>query len=290
VPKSLVIYGLFALAAACSLPVQIASLEWLGQGTAQPASGTDNRKQPSVQGAPKIGPLSPEPASLSCDESCQQTRQNIAIQRNLERFTGGLVLVGFLQVCTMFWQGWVLRRTLQKIKEQADFIRRQNQMTEDLQRARISVEVPPNELTVEDGPEWTEGVGRIYIGSHVSVVNHGSTKAFNLLAYGTIVATSSTVPPPVTKDELLQAPNVWAPDAGETNIDVINLVELGTQDAITQGTKFVHLFGVVTYEDIFGNKRETSFRYVWREEGMDVEGQWFDSSHWVKSSADNRAT
>jgi hypothetical protein len=52
----------------------------------------------------------------------------------------------------MFWQGWVLRRTLQKIKEQADFIRRQNQMTEDLQRARISVEVPPNELTVEDGP------------------------------------------------------------------------------------------------------------------------------------------
>jgi hypothetical protein len=47
-------------------------------------------------------------------------QENLDIQRKLELFTGCLVLVGFLQVVTMFWQARLLRGTLNQIRVQAE--------------------------------------------------------------------------------------------------------------------------------------------------------------------------
>jgi hypothetical protein len=62
------------------------------------------------------------------------------------------------------------------------------------------------------------------------------------------------------------------------------------EELIKQTKEFIHFSGVVTYEDIFGNGYETRFRYVWNSDGMDINDEWVDTSHWIKSTTDNYAT
>jgi hypothetical protein len=72
------------------------------------------------QAAANVPLTAPQPATPTCDEACQQGRENLAIQRKLEWFTGVLAIVGVLQVATMVWQGIFLRRTWVAIHSQAN--------------------------------------------------------------------------------------------------------------------------------------------------------------------------
>ena len=81
----------------------------------------------------------------------------------------------------------------------------------------------------------------------------------------------------------------------ETTIPVADASEV---DALKEGKTFLHFFGVISYEDIFGDTHRTPFRYIWRpqfikavlsEKERAVEG---DSSYWEKygPEEDNQAT
>jgi hypothetical protein len=107
--KRLAIVGLLgALTTICLLKSQAAPLGPPKEGIAKP-SGSQNGKdkthpQDSSEPAPNPVIISPQPTAPTCDEACQQGRQNLAIQGKLEWFTGVLAIVGVLQVATMVWQ------------------------------------------------------------------------------------------------------------------------------------------------------------------------------------------
>lgn len=86
---------------------------------------------------PPSGPSKDVVPARDCDEACQQGRQNLVLQKRLIWLTGGLVLVGLLQVGSMVWQGIVMNRTKSDVHTQADLMKRQaDLMGEQLEEMR----------------------------------------------------------------------------------------------------------------------------------------------------------
>src|ERR1035437_10035590 len=119
--KRLAILGLLGtLATVCFLAGQTAPLGPPKQGIAKPGSSQNGKDkaqpQSSQQPAPNSLLTGQQPTTPTCDEACQQGRQNLAIERKLEWFTGVLAVVGVLQVVTMIWQAGLLRLTWKTIE------------------------------------------------------------------------------------------------------------------------------------------------------------------------------
>ena len=128
--KYLAILSLFIpLAAVGVLAGQNAQIRTPEQGIAKADSsqnGSDQRKaQDGKQDAANAVPPAHQPPAPTCNEACQQARQNLKIQRELSIFTGLLVFVGFLQVGTMIWQALLLKQTREDIHTQADWMETQ---------------------------------------------------------------------------------------------------------------------------------------------------------------------
>lgn len=89
--------------------------------------GVSGRGQESAGKPASQGPATPLATTdaPNCDEACQQGRQNIALQQRLIWLTGGLVLVGLLQVGSMVWQGIVMNRTKSDVHAQAGLMKTQ---------------------------------------------------------------------------------------------------------------------------------------------------------------------
>jgi hypothetical protein len=133
--KRLAIFGVLAFASIGFLSCQGPPLGTPEQGVAKPNSGKSGQTQGNVQNGRQSSPETvlpslPKLTTSNCDEACQQGRQNLAIQRNLELFTGLLVLVGGLQAGTMVWQGIFLRRTWRDIHTQAGTMESQGRIME----------------------------------------------------------------------------------------------------------------------------------------------------------------
>ena len=120
---------LIPLAAVGILASQDAPKRTPKQGVAKTDSGSEGQKKPQGQngdqGTPRAVPASPQPTSPSCDESCQQARENLQVQHRLTWFTGLLVVVGAFQVATMIWQAWLLKQTRGDVHEQAGWMKAQ---------------------------------------------------------------------------------------------------------------------------------------------------------------------
>ena len=105
-------------------------------GVVKREAGKKGQVQPQAQGndqsAPNPPPATLQPITPSCDEACQQGRENLKIQNRLSWLTGGLVLVGLLQVASMIWQAISLRQTRTDIHTQAGI------MDTQAQDARVS--------------------------------------------------------------------------------------------------------------------------------------------------------
>jgi hypothetical protein len=95
-------------------------------GVVKQEASKKGQEQPQAQGNNEPAP-GPSPATPSCDEACQQGRENLKIQNRLSWLTGGLVLVGLLQVASMSWQAILLRQTQSEIHTQADIMDTQAQ-------------------------------------------------------------------------------------------------------------------------------------------------------------------
>jgi hypothetical protein len=61
-------------------------------------------------------------------------------------------------------------------------------------------------------------------------------------------------------------------------------------DAVNDLSEVLYLVGNVAYEDVFGNKRSTPFRFRWKVEGMNVDEAYWDTSSWERTPEGNRAT
>lgn len=99
------------------------------QRIAEGRSSSKGQEQPqpksSDKGTPPLVSPSPQLTTPTCDESCQQGRQNLKIQNSLALLTGALVLVGLLQVCGMVWQAILLKQTRGDVHAQAGWMKTQ---------------------------------------------------------------------------------------------------------------------------------------------------------------------
>ncbi|MHB2007160.1 MAG: hypothetical protein ACYCOX_03850 [Acidobacteriaceae bacterium] len=128
--KYLAIFAVFIpLATVGVLASQNAHIRTPEHGIAKTSRGQDGsgqrKPQDSKQSAPNAPPTTHQPPAPTCNEACQQARQNLKIQRELAIFTGLLVFVGFLQVGTMIWQALLLKQTREDIHTQADWMETQ---------------------------------------------------------------------------------------------------------------------------------------------------------------------
>lgn len=119
---SFVIFAVLVFASVGFLPSQAAPPSTPEEGIAKPSSGQNGGGKSQTNDGKEtptdVPPAAQQPPSPPCDVACQQGRQNIAIQGKLERFTLGLVVVGFLQVGTMVWQGILSKKTRDDVHDQ----------------------------------------------------------------------------------------------------------------------------------------------------------------------------
>jgi hypothetical protein len=65
-------------------------------------------------------------------------------------------------------------------------------------------------------------------------------------------------------------------------------------DAISEGQRFLHMFGIISYDDVFGDKQRTMFRYLWvpneylelPELGEENPHALVAEAHWERNGAD----
>jgi hypothetical protein len=202
--KRLAILALVGAVATVSLlAAQTAPLSPPKQGVAEPSSGKNAPKQPDPQKTnppTRAMPAPGQPSTPTCDEACQQGRENLAIQGKLEWFTGLLALVGFLQVGGMFWQALLLRQTRGDVHAQADWMKtqagymeRQTKILEDsvaaaqksadaaLAQVEAAKSTQRAQFRIEFAePDWTfnEELGGYSI--HFRVIMDGATRAYVL--------------------------------------------------------------------------------------------------------------
>ncbi len=120
--KILAIIGLFVLvgrAASQKAPANPSKAR-----IAKGDGGSEGQKQPHSQSGNQTTPPLVS-ATPTCDEACQQGRENLQIQNRLVWLTGGLVVVGFLQVASMIWQALLLMRTRNEVHSQVDWMKEQ---------------------------------------------------------------------------------------------------------------------------------------------------------------------
>jgi hypothetical protein len=128
----------------------------------------------------------------------------------------------------------------------------------------------------------------------MEVSQHGPTDAFNVVAWGKVVFGESKAPPPMANGRSDFFPHL-VKGGDRTPIPLTIEIYFANEDqldSIRDETLFAHLFGEVTYDDVFGRSHRTPFRYMWEVDGETVEGQWVDTSGWIPwgSPEDNRAT
>jgi hypothetical protein len=274
---------------------------------------------------PAAPPSAQQPTALTCDEACQQGRENLAIQRKLELFTGGLVVVGLLQVGSMVWQAILLNQTRGDVHTQAGWMKTQTEhMGRQTEILDGSVDVAKKSANAaEDGLVFMKAKERArltitpfkfknskivpYDFNEVilHVTNDGLTSALNVRGECSIKTTpagSFDTPPSVMKIPSLIKPNVDNVFVAALFVDEHDLNAPDLEEPGVAYKRFlIEICGTVYYEDVFGERHKTAFRHSIRPYSVRIEDleqvgwkswQIAGTEGWLKSgdAEENRAT
>jgi hypothetical protein len=260
-------------------------------------SSSENRQNQSTphqnnQTTPKLIPVHVLTAAPVCDEACQQARENLKIQGKLELFTGGLVLVGFLQVGTMIWQAWLLRQTRNDVHTQAGQMQRQTEILDKSVAAaqkgadaaeisaiasKISAEAAKENIEAFENKERARiriEISDLWLASglfnrplKLTIFHHGSTEAFVSNHGVSLQLTDSEIAPETAGIEVSmdKLPPVIEPktppiEIGPNFLSFFNDSEIAE---VKNGTKFAHLYGFIEFTDTFEKPHRVSFRKRW---------------------------
>ena len=156
------------------------------------------------------------------------------------------------------------------MKRQADALDRQNKAIRDRERARIAVIFPPHDPDFAGQERWmTFDEPELMMPITLLVHNEGSTKAFGVRAEvafqfqekDTIFKATepylSVSVPDVIRDESVNDP---------IRMTIETLITGREVDALEEAKMDFYVFGEITYEDVFGFRRKTPFRFLWSVE------------------------
>jgi hypothetical protein len=185
---------------------------------------------------------------------------------------------------------WLLLLTLGAIVWQSWSLHEQTRHMINKERARIDVSFPLDPLELDDGPEWMQGLNVVHAGTRITVANMGETNAFNVMAKAMIIG-SPDGGFLTSKTSMLDVPGTLKAGTDPVTVDVITLLQgVNHVAAVNDRSEVLYLDGNVAYEDVFGNKRITPFRYRWDVDVMHIEGKSVDMSQWKKTAHGNQAT
>jgi hypothetical protein len=230
--------------------------------------------------------------------------------RSYWAFSGLLVLVGALQII-LLWRTWktmddqakkaivdaaesafTTKATLQALKQQADAMDKQNKAIRDRERARLTLINPTDSpdfvspiRIIDDEPELYMEVG-------FAIHNDGASKAFNVRGWGGMVVQDTPEPFTIGNKKPLTIPTVIREATLEDPIHISvsevitdrdsKLAEAVDEDGDAKGFFFV--YGEIIYDDVFGEKHRTPFRFLWDVVNYWEGQQWGDASSWVNQS------
>lgn len=172
--------------------------------------------------------------------------------------------------------------TLFAIKRQADHMAAQNTQMVSKERARLVV-------TVADFPEGTLG----WYEFKFRVNNLGPTNAYNIQG-SSLLSLVPKCSQPAKDFNPIYTPSVIKPEDVEVVLSANSYNIDGNLFAdLIANTKTFHIAGIIFYEDVFGEKRETSFHYrlfVGESGWQEMIGE--PVTYWVQDgpASDNKAT
>jgi hypothetical protein len=270
------------------------------KSASEAGSESEHRKHPNTN-SPAPPPGNKEAPATTNGDAAKSEQENLDIQRKLEWFTGGLVIVGMMQAFTMIWQACLLRGTLKTIDQQATdarsssgaaasiaqqtlaAIERQAKHMEDQSRALVqsvavaheSAKVAQKNLDAminrERARVRVEIVGLDMGESGFARVNfavhcHGPTAAFISDARVRSELGTSTEAPSEIPIFPMRIPPVLTNPKTQDHSYIWNAIGLskGEIGKFNGGEQIVHFWGFVKYKDVFGVDRETSFCHVYK--------------------------
>jgi hypothetical protein len=201
--------------------------------------------------------------------------ESLDIQRKLEWFTGVLALVGVCQFCAMFWQGWVLKGTLEAVKQQAEIAR-----TTLVSSFRPKIEVRRIRLNPCNYAKFlakNEPVWRV----ELILANKGATQA-TIEKCGLSIAMCGDDPLPWQPESIPIAFKEWTaitvPPAGRIPLEFEIResgfwISFGTQVEMLNRSNnhgqaiWPTCYGTIVYVDENGHRRQTGFSRRWNIPG-----------------------
>jgi hypothetical protein len=121
----------------------------------------------------------------------------------------------------------------------------------------------------------------------IEIANEGETGAFNVSATGMYLAVPVRDSCDISSGFMLDIPTIIRPATPGSHIVVsidpvegdIASISAADGEAIQRGSKALHVFGIIRYDDVFDDRWGTPFHFIWRtrrygEDAGDVEANW----------------
>lgn len=194
-----------------------------------------------------------------------------------------LVLVGFCGIGTAIWTLHYLRRQIKEMSLQRGAMVQQNLQMVAKERARLGIQIP----------NVYDATGIHWLDFNFTVTNSGPTNAYNVQASVQISLLLAKAQPS-REFSAIFIPTMIKPEGKPTLVmgNSYN-IDSSTGESLKNGSKFFHFSGMITYEDVFGNKRYTPFHYrlmvtenTWGQEPEPYDSMWLQDG----PTSDNEAT
>jgi hypothetical protein len=216
----------------------------------------------------------------------------------LKRPDWWLVIIAALTGLAIAYQAREMRRATKEMEKSSKAAADNIELFISKERARLLVAIKYDEASFQfDQLKPLAPLDVVWEVVKIEISQHGPTKAFNVVGRAVSLLSTSKLPLQSRVLEAMSLPaiieGVSSPIVEAIHIPISNADEL---DEIQNERLFVHMFGEITYEDVFGRTHRTPFRYMWKIEGFymeETEGDsWTDASGWVQwgEPEDNRAT
>jgi hypothetical protein len=259
---------------------------------------SDNSQTPPRAFAQNAAPSS-EPATHANQTNANANTENDNTQWWIKIFTGVLAFVGVFQLVVMFLQWLTYRRQAGIMESQRGAMQGQlttmnsqlaqmesagkqtdaiiAQATEQAKAAQESVEIVISKergrITLEPVVVSFPPTGINFLGLSYRVTIRGTTDVRIVSSEAKAIVTNSRDVPP-RQDGMFWALSIPQWITRENSSDIHHHPIFGAGDTIVadpadisglrDGTRFVHFWGTIGYQDIFGRPHTRTFRHIWK--------------------------
>lgn len=189
---------------------------------------------------------------------------------------------------------WALIATLIAIIVQSTEMRRATNSQRSKDRARLDISI------AETAQNYVLGGGNELIAPFfwefvVEIIQRGDTKAFNVIGKATLLIKPSTqIRPTIPEAKMLRFGGLPKIIEGNESRSIIASIAIAAapddvHQEIMGGTMRAHFFGLIRYEDVFGAKHKSTFRYVWKPEIRDEVPGTPGETHQIEAAGWERA-